>query len=214
MHTKPFDGLIFDLDGTLWDTCESCAVAWNDVLARHRIPYRTVVADDVRRVTGKPHAECIRTVFRDLPEPQIELLVQETMQADNLAIERLGGLLYPGVDAGLRQLSLHYPLFIVSNCQAGYIDVFMRWSGLGALFRDTECWGNTGKSKPENTADLIRRNHLRSPLFIGDTEGDQQAAQACGVPFAHVTYGFGRCTGAELTADSFAELTDRVWPAQ
>ena len=28
---KDFDSLIFDLDGTLWDTCEACAVAWNNV---------------------------------------------------------------------------------------------------------------------------------------------------------------------------------------
>ena len=34
---KDFDSLIFDLDGKLWDTCEACAVAWNNVVNRNKI---------------------------------------------------------------------------------------------------------------------------------------------------------------------------------
>jgi phosphoglycolate phosphatase len=207
-----YDGLIFDLDGTLWDTCESCAIAWNRVLERNQIAFRPIVGEDVRRVTGKPHAECIRTVFQDLPEPQIGVLIRETMSEDNLTIDRLGGLLYPGVAAGVKQLSARYPLFIVSNCQTGYIDVFLKWSGLSSCFRDSECWGNTGLPKGDNTARLMQRNGLQKPLFIGDTEGDLQAARVCRLPFAHVTYGFGRTSDADFTVDSFAELTARLLP--
>ena len=53
---KDFDSLIFDLDGTLWDTCEACAVAWNNVVNRNEIKFRQVTSSDVRRVTGKPPA--------------------------------------------------------------------------------------------------------------------------------------------------------------
>jgi len=94
----------------------------------------------------------------------------------------------------------------VSNCQAGYIETYLQTSRQHALFRDFECWGNTGRSKTHNLRALIERNGLRTPIFVGDTPGDQEAAAACGVAFAHVRYGFGRCEGAPINAASFAEL--------
>ena len=41
------DAIVFDLDGTLWDTCQACAVAWNRVVARHGIPFREITYGDV-----------------------------------------------------------------------------------------------------------------------------------------------------------------------
>jgi phosphoglycolate phosphatase len=200
------DGLIFDLDGTLWDTCASCAVAWNRVIARRGIGFREIVAEDVRGVTGRPHADCIRTVFAGLPEEQIAVLIQDTMEEDNRVVARLGGVLFPGVQEGLPRLAQRYPLFIVSNCQSGYIEAFLRWTALGAFFRDFECWGNTGQPKPVNTARVMERNGLSAPLFIGDTEGDLHAARSCGLRFVHVGYGFGRCAGFDVAVASFPEL--------
>jgi phosphoglycolate phosphatase len=191
MVTSRPDSLVFDLDGTLWDTTASCAMAWNLVLARHPIVFRTITADDVRRVTGRPHDACIRETFLGLPEAQLRLLIDETAVEDNVMIERHGGALYAGVVEGLTQLSAAHPLFIVSNCQAGYIELFLRKTDLAAQFRDVECWGNTGRPKPENLRDLIARNALSRPWFIGDARSDQLAAEACGVPFVHASYGFG-----------------------
>jgi phosphoglycolate phosphatase len=200
------DSLIFDLDGTLWDTCDNCAIAWNDVVERNRIEFRTVVGDDVRGVAGRPHEECIRSVFGDLDEREIEILVRETMEEDNRIIAERGGESYPNLGTVIPDLSRRFRLGIVSNCQEGYIETFLAWSRLGDYFSDFESWGNTGNSKSSNLASLISRNHLECPVFIGDTLGDQTAAADNRIPFIYARYGFGELSGAAGTIDDLLEL--------
>jgi phosphoglycolate phosphatase len=203
------DAIVFDLDGTLWDTTEACAIGWNRVLARHRIPFRSVTAGDIRSVVGKPHEACIRDVCHALSEHHLRILIDETPEEDNRAVAELGGKVYPGVEPGLARLSRLYPLFIVSNCQAGYIETFLRCTGFGGLFRDFECWGNTGLTKAENLRAIVGRNRLSSPLFVGDTEGDRMAAESCSLPFVHASYGFGECA-TPTRVESFADLVKLV----
>ena len=200
------DALVFDLDGTLWDTCEPCAVAWNRVLSREGIPFRTIIADDVRAVTGKPHDECIRLTFSSLPEEQIVRISEATMTEDTLAIEQIGGTLYPGVKIGLSELAQRYDLYIVSNCQSGYIETFLRLNQLESTFKDIECWGNTGRPKGENLKAIIERNNIRNPVMIGDADGDERAARECNVPFVFVEYGFGQSSSPDASFSSFEDL--------
>ena len=200
------DALIFDLDGTLWDTCTTCAISWNEVVKRNKIPFRTITADDIKKVTGLPYEQCVRNVFSNVSETEIQLLLSEAQTEENLLLEKTGGMLYPGVLSGIKALSTKFPLFIVSNCQAGYIEGFLRQTDLGSYFKDFECWGNTRESKGSNVRSVMERNRLQRPVYIGDTQGDQIAALACNIPFWFVSYGFGTCSSYAKKFSNFDEV--------
>jgi phosphoglycolate phosphatase len=197
------DAVVFDLDGTprherhLRGRLNRVLAGWDRPRAGHRA--------DVRQVSGMPHFDARSSV----PRPQrrrLARVAELTAEADNAAVAAHGGPLYPGVREHVPRLAARVPLMIVSNCQRGYIETFLDWSGLAPHFVDHECWGNTGATKADNLATIVHRNILARPLFVGDTEGDRTAAEANGIPFVHVTYGFGAVARCDHRVDRFEEL--------
>ena len=91
----------------------------------------------------------------------------------------------------IRKLAEKYPLFIVSNCQCGYIEVMIESSGIGPFIRDHLCFGETGTPKSETIRALMDRNDLKDVVYVGDTQGDADACRDAGVPFVFAEYGFG-----------------------
>ncbi len=110
----------------------------------------------------------------------------ETQKID----ERNGGKIFPNVKETLDELVKDYRLFIVSNCQKGYIEAFLRINGLEEYFEDTENAENTGLQKGENNKLVIERNNLKNPVYVGDTKGDARSAEFVGIPFVYAEYGF------------------------
>ena len=53
---------------------------------------------------------------------------------------------------------------------------------------------------------MAARNGMKRPLYIGDTQGDYEAATAAGVPFLHAAYGFGAIDHEVPFVRAFAEL--------
>lgn len=207
MRVQPApDALVFDLDGTLWDSTETVAAAWTAVVRRMGQPDRTITPADIAGVMGKAHRELCQALLPGLPEPEQEALALACYAEEERTLHARGGRLYPGVAQGMAVLARRLPLFIVSNCQRGYIETFLAWSGLGPLVRDFECHGNTGADKAENLRRVVGRNALASPVYVGDTEGDRIAAEGAGVPFIHAAYGFGTVSRQTPRVDDFEAL--------
>jgi phosphoglycolate phosphatase len=185
------DGIVFDLDGTLWDTTETVAAAWDSAVRREHPGNPPVTRAAIAAVMGFSHARLVERLLPAFASAERERLAALCYAEEERRLRAAGGSLYPGVADGLAALARRHALFIVSNCQRGYIETFLDVTGLRGRFRDHECHGRTGQSKAENLAALIRRNRLAAPWFVGDTEGDEAAAQASGVPFLHAAYGFG-----------------------
>ena len=72
-----------------------------------------------------------------------------------------GGILYPQVAQTLDSLCRRCGLYIVSNCQDGYVQAFLNYHDVARYFTDIEMSGRTGLDKAENIRLLMARNGSR-----------------------------------------------------
>ena len=200
------DALIFDLDGTLWDAAAASTYGWNLALEEMGIPLRVSV-EGIRSVSGLPFARCVEILLPELcPVP--EAAARSLEAGERVGIEALGGALYEGVADGLRRLASGYPLFLVSNCPEWYLQAFLDVSALRECFTGWDCHGSSGVDKARMLLDLRGRHDLVRPVYVGDIQGDREAAEEAGMEFAFVTYGFGETDAPSLSFDSFGELAE------
>ena len=126
---------------------------------------------------------------------------------ENKHLETRPGTLYPGVRETFERLSKKTRLYIVSNCQSGYIELFLEKTGLSDCITDFECPGGTGLGKGPNIRLVMERNHLHAPVYVGDIEGDRTASAEAGIPFCHAAYGFGSVEKADYVIQEFIPLS-------
>jgi phosphoglycolate phosphatase len=203
-----FDSIIFDLDGTLWDASCTCADAWNIALKNAGINGCKVTADQIREVSGLPFEECVRVLFRGLTQDIIEQLSVDIDAQESAALRVRGGKLYEGVEAGIRTLAQHYKLFIVSNCQSWYLQLFLNQHNMRQSFLASSCHGDTGLDKSVMISQICDTHNLRFPIYIGDTARDQVASLQAEVKFGFASYGFGQADRPDYTFTSFTQLTE------
>ncbi len=201
-----FDSLIFDLDGTLWDSSETVAESWNTVLEKNNNPMR-ITGKDVLKHMGKAMDVIMRDVFgADMNDEEVKSFLKMLSAEEIRLICEKGGVLFHDVEKTLSLLKNDYRLFIVSNCQKGYIEAFLEAHRLSEYFEGFMCWGDTKLPKGETNKRLIEKYSLKNPVYIGDTEGDRISAETAGIPFIHASYGFGEVSGYDYKITAFSEL--------
>lgn len=204
--------IILDVDGTLWDTTGVVAEAWMQAASELMIPLDTpITADRLKQEFGKPMDEIAANLFPTLSESQRALVMESCCEYEEFYLENAREhLLFDGVKETILTLSQNYAVCIVSNCQKGYIELFLKKTGLENAITDFECFGNTGLSKGENIRLLMERAQITDAVYVGDTKGD---ADACTLPefrlfcririrFSHSlcsqNHAFSRITGISL----------------
>ena len=203
------NAVIFDLDGTLWDAMDPICSAWAAALERSALPHIALTRDCLSGCMGKTPEEIGAEAFPNVPHDVRMVEVDRMYECENEALRHAGGILYPQLAETLETLAKDYALFVVSNSQDGYVQAFLHWSGL-TCFRDIEMAGRTGLDKGANIRLVMERNGVTKAVYVGDTQGDADAAAKAGIPFIFTEYGFGTVNAAAARIASLPELPAAV----
>lgn len=204
------DGIIFDIDGTIWNTTFVVEKAWNQALDECGLSEYHVTAKQLQGLFGLPMMDIIDAI---LPGQSLEKKLEFKplcYKYEDEFLSREPGTLYEGMVETIKKLSEKYPLFVVSNCQGGYIELMLEKTGMEPYFKDFTCPSYTDKLKADNIKIICERNGVKNPLYIGDTQMDANACKEANVPICHVTYGFGTVENPDYSIDKIADLLEIV----
>lgn len=187
------NAVIFDLDGTLWDSSAQVTEAWNAVMGKYPESADCKISvTDMRGFMGKQMDEIAALMMPKVEKGLRKKIMLECMDFELDYLSENRPVFYPRLVETLEKLAEKFLLIIVSNCQDGYIQLFLRQSKTEELFGDHECYGKTGLSKGENISLVLKRNLIGNAVYVGDTQGDLDAADFAGIGFIHAAYGFGK----------------------
>lgn len=201
------ESLIFDIDGTLWDSTDLVAQGYNRYLSRIGLSHLAVTGQYLKGLFGRTMTEIADVLFEEIEVPQRYEIMTCCMAEEHQVLEQNPcRIAYPGVVQTLEHLAQNHRLFIVSNSQAGYPQLLMKKLGIEHLISGTLCYGDTGTCKGETIRTLMTRHAITDAVYIGDTQGDLEASEMAGIPFLFCRYGFGHPKRWDGVVDQFSEL--------
>lgn len=203
-----YESLIFDIDGTLWDSRALVAEGYNAQLNKEGLSHLRVTVEILTPLFGKTSEAIADILFESLPQPERLPLIKRCMRSEDAYLDRFASkeMAYPKVVETVKALSRKYRLFIVSNCEAGYPQRCMEALGLSDCFQGTLCYGQTGTSKGETILSLMKEHKIENCAYIGDTQGDYEATLQAHIPFIWAAYGLGTPVGFDAKIESIDEL--------
>ena len=199
--------IIFDLDGTLWDSGQSLAESWGIEVAKEANIDKKFTADMIHGVMGFTMDEIADRLLPEIETPKRYEVFRKCEAYEIEYLAKHGGVLFDGVADTLKLLSdMGYGMSIVSNCQNGYINAFLTSMGLTDYFIDYEEWGHTLLTKSENIKLVMERNDFDKYIYIGDIQNDCNSAHKAGIECISADYGFGEISDAIDSVQSFDEI--------
>lgn len=202
-----YESLIFDIDGTLWDSRALVAEGYNIQLVAEGYDHLCVDAEKLKQVFGLVMTDIADILLGSVPAEERYDLMDRCMNTEVQYLHdnpcKCG---YPKVTETIAELSKTHRIFIVSNSQCGYPELCIEKMGLTPYVSGHMCFGDTGTSKGKTIRTLMAKHGIESAVYIGDTQGDYEATVEADIPFIWCTFGFGTPAGYAAKVDAFEEL--------
>ncbi len=205
--------VIFDLDGTLVDSCSDCVAILSDMLVERGSEH---IIDPVaaRPWMSKGGVEMVSALMgQACTNPEADL---DEFRARYKKFRTPKNSLFDGVSEGLARLgNTEASLAICSNKPEVLCERVLDDVGVAKHFDAVVGWKDGMRKKPhpdlmDETLKLLGTD-AEHCVFVGDSKLDCELAEQAKIPFYFVSYGYaekGWWPSSDLTFDSFARLTD------
>lgn len=202
------NNIIFDIDGTLWDSTSVVADSWNDAIKDTVGINANLTSEQLKQLFGKTMDEIGMILLPDLDDATRKKVCDACYEYEDNHLIDHAGTFYTGVIDTINELAKNYKLYIVSNCQCGYIELVLKHGNFTDKITDHLCFGDTGLHKGETIKLLMQKNNisLDDAIYVGDIQGDFEACKIAHIPMIYASYGFGKVKNPDYTINDIREL--------
>ena len=195
--------IVFDVDGTLFDTKAGITSTINDVLSRYNMDPIDTEAD---KYIGPPIKQSL-IKYKGFMEKDAE---EATLMYRSIYINQYISMskLYDGMEETLQTLiSKGYKLCIATMKTKSQIDKLLDISGCEKYFDLVYAAREDGSLSKGQMLNSIKQetNHNATYYMVGDTMGDYNAAKEAGYKFIAADYGYGKIEAVDCTHVKSAE---------
>lgn len=199
--------IIFDLDGTLWDTTESLYEAANDITNKYS-DINQISIETVKKGMGLSSEENARNFMPYLDDEKALYYLKKIGKRSIEIINEKGAILYDGVIDTIHKLSKKHKLGIVTNNTDEYVKTFLKVSKLEKYFSDYIGAASYNITKKDAIKNITSRNNEPNSIYVGDIKKDMIAAEEAKVTFIHAKYGFEPTLESKYYIDNIKKLEE------
>ena len=203
-----YESIIFDIDGTLWDSRALIAEGYNIQLRKEGLHHLQTNAEVLLKLFGRTMSDIADNLFPEFSPQERYALMDRCIESEDAYLNEhpCDTIAYPDIQPTMEQLAKKHRLFIVSNGQKGYPQLAARKLGVAHLITGYLSYGDTGTEKGETIRTLMKTHSITDAVYVGDTQGDYEATRDAVTAFIWADYGFGKPEFCHGTIHCFKDL--------
>ena len=196
--------IVFDLDGTLTDSCELGHYLFKEVF--RRLGFGEISDELADSFNGPSSDEVCRIMGIEDRKDEYNALIDEV----ETALVKSMGKIYPGILEMLADLAPHAHLAILTNGSPGYCQTCIEEYGF-APYIGLRSGFTSGVTKAMRIGMWERELGARRVIVVGDRSTDITNARAANAYAIGVTFGLGsreELAGADVLCDTAQQITE------